>query len=60
MLREKAKKMVKDLQETCFYETPEELAEDLRNTGSTMEELVFLVNNLCKAVCREKEKPQCD
>ena len=48
--------MVKDLQETCFYETPEELAEDLRNTGSTMEELVFSCDNLCKAVCREKEK----
>ena len=54
MLREKAKKMVKDLQETCFYETPEELAEDLRNTGSTMEELVFLVTTFARLFAEKK------
>lgn len=54
MLREKAKKMVKDLQETCFYETPEELAEDLRNTGSTMEELVLLVTTFARLFAEKK------
>ena len=54
MLREKAKKMVKDLQETCFYETPEELAEDLRNTGSTSEELVFLVTTFARLFAEKK------
>lgn len=42
-LREKAKKLVKDLQESCFYETPKKLAEDLQSTADTMEELVELV-----------------
>ena len=47
--------MVKDLQETCFYETPEELAEDLRNTGSTMEELVFLVTTFARLFAEKRE-----
>ena len=34
---------MKDLQESCFYETPKKLAEDLQSTADTMEELVELV-----------------
>ena len=55
MLAGKSQEDGKRSQETCFYETPEELAEDLRNTGSTMEELVFLVTTFARLFAEKRE-----
>ena len=53
-LREKAKKMIKDLQETYFYENVEALAKDLQDTSSTMEELVRLVTTFARLFAEKK------
>ena len=59
-LREKAKKLVKDLQESCFYETPKKLAERSAKHGRYHGRTGRIGTQIRTVVCRKKEKQKCN
>lgn len=54
-LREKAKKIVKDMTAMYFYEEPAEILKDMSKSQETMEVLVHLVKQFAKAFGEKKQ-----
>lgn len=54
-LREKVKKMMKDITAMYFYEAPEEILKDMEESADSMQVLTDLVKQFSKAFSRKKQ-----
>lgn len=54
-LREKAKKMMKDITAMYFYEAPEEILKDMEESADSMQVLTDLVKQFSEAFSRKKQ-----
>lgn len=55
VLREKVKKMMKDLSAMYFYEEPQEIMQDMEDAAGTMEVLTGLVKQFAKSFSEKKQ-----
>ncbi|MEE1086632.1 MAG: helicase-exonuclease AddAB subunit AddA [Schaedlerella sp.] len=53
-LMEQVRKQVKEINETFFYEKPEELIQDIRSASSTMRSLINLVEKFAETLAAKK------
>ena len=54
-LREKVKKMMKDITAMYFYEAPEEILKDMEESADSMQVLTDLVKQFSEAFSRKKQ-----